>query len=331
MVEGRDSAPIRKSSVPCDTVHVDHLGPFAKSMKGNSYVLMVVDAFTKFTVARATRTLRSTEAVEKLQEIFGEYGYPRRLISDRGLAFTSKTFAEFLARRGVKHVLNAIATPRANGQVERQNRTLVEALGASTECESRWDEKVSDVVWGMNRCVNASTGFSPAQLMFSHQSGVNADLSGGMQEKEMAEKGESLVDIQAAVSDRRAKASENLTKASAAMKARYDKRRKVATSYKVGDLVLWRNAPTCSGDSGVNRKLLSKYGGPYRVARVLGNDRYRIASVKGLRGYKSFEATVAADALRRYHSSGTGLEGDAEESDDGAAVDRQDLIDLLEG
>ena len=124
--------PLAKPSIPFDTVHVDHLGPFAKSTRGNSYILMVVDGFTKSTVARATRSLRSSEAVEKLREIFGEFGYPRRLISDRGLAFTSKAFAEFLVGRGVKHVHNAVATPRANGQVERQNRTIIEAIGAST-------------------------------------------------------------------------------------------------------------------------------------------------------------------------------------------------------
>ena len=63
-------------SAPFDPVHVDHLGPFARSVRGNSYVLMLVDGFTKFTVARATITLRLSE----LGEAFCEFGYPRRLI-----------------------------------------------------------------------------------------------------------------------------------------------------------------------------------------------------------------------------------------------------------
>ena len=99
-----------------------------------------------------------------------------------------------------------------NGQVERQNRTIISAIGASTECESWWDEKLSEIVWGMNHCVNASTGFSPAQLMFSHSSGVVVDLSGGAQESVMVEGGESFQDIQQAVQARREKAAENLTK-----------------------------------------------------------------------------------------------------------------------
>ena len=74
--------PIEKVAIPFHTVHIDHVGPFCRSTKGNQYVLMVVDAFTKYTLAKPTRTLRSSEAIQKLREVFGEFGYPRRIISD---------------------------------------------------------------------------------------------------------------------------------------------------------------------------------------------------------------------------------------------------------
>lgn len=158
-----------------------------------------------------------------------------------------------------------------------------------------------------------------------------ADLSGGVQEVNMAEEGETFEDIQQAVLRRRDKAAENLTKAEKAMKARYDRGRKVANQYQVGDLVLWREANTCSGEKGVNRKLLNKYGGPYRVSKVLGNDRYQLSAVKGMRGYRNFSATVAVDSLRRYHSTVPGEEaGEPGDNGDEAVTDRQDLIDLLE-
>ena len=71
----------------------------------------------------------------------------------------------------------------------RQNRTMVSAIGASTECESRWDEKLSEIVWGINHCVSASTGYSPA---LSHGSGVVEDLLGDAQESVMVEGGGDL-------------------------------------------------------------------------------------------------------------------------------------------
>lgn len=39
---------------------------------------MVIDAFTKFIIAKPTRTLSSVETIEHLRWIFGEFGYPRR-------------------------------------------------------------------------------------------------------------------------------------------------------------------------------------------------------------------------------------------------------------
>ena len=49
--------------------------------------------------------------------------------------------------------------------------------------------------------------------------------------------------------------------------------------------------------------MINKYDGPYRVAKLLGHDRYLITAVKGVRGYKAFKAAVAVDSLRRYCST----------------------------
>lgn len=54
-----------------------------------------------------------------------------------------------------------------------------------------------------------------------------------------------------------------------------------------------------SDEKGVNRKLVNKYNGPYKVLKALGNDRYKIGTVKGVRGYKNFMAVASADSLRR--------------------------------
>lgn len=209
----------------------------------------------------------------------------------------------------MKHVLNAIATPRANGQVERQNRTILDALATSAGDELSWDDGLPEIIWGMNNTVNASTGMSPSQLMFTHSKGALADLSRGVRETNKPVGEASFTSDQEHLIGRRKRAKANLDRAGEAMRAQYDKRRKVATQYQVNDLVLWRNASTVVSGRGVNRKLTNKYDGPYRISRVMGNDRYVIVSLKGMRGYKRFSATVAADSLRRYVSSARGEAG----------------------
>lgn len=110
------------------------------------------------------------------------------------------------------------------------------------------------------------------------------------------------------------------------MKQNFDKKRKPSKLYSKGDLVLWQQAPTSSAAK-VNTKLDDIYSGPYIIAKVLGNDRYKIRSVKGLRGYKAFTGLVAADSLRPYRST-VPVSDSASSSDE--QLETEDLIDLLE-
>lgn len=35
---------------PFETVHIDHYGPFKKEKNGYKYILVIIDAFTKFVI-----------------------------------------------------------------------------------------------------------------------------------------------------------------------------------------------------------------------------------------------------------------------------------------
>ena len=57
--------PIDKPDHPLHTWHIDHLGPYTKS-SGYSYILMVVDSYSKYLFAHPTKTLKSMEAINIL-------------------------------------------------------------------------------------------------------------------------------------------------------------------------------------------------------------------------------------------------------------------------
>lgn len=96
------------------------------------------------------------------------FGAPARLVTDRWSCFTSAKFKEFIGKVNIRHVLNAVATPRANSQVERFNRTVLDALSTRThgKNENTWDEYVGDIQLGINTTVNKTTGKSPSELLF---------------------------------------------------------------------------------------------------------------------------------------------------------------------
>ncbi|KAJ3645515.1 hypothetical protein Zmor_023165 [Zophobas morio] len=76
--------------------------------------------------------------------MINNFGVPRRIISDRGeTILLVSMFMEYCKTLNIKHVLNATATPRANGQVERYNRTILASLASSMEDEQKMGTKPS--------------------------------------------------------------------------------------------------------------------------------------------------------------------------------------------
>jgi hypothetical protein len=116
--------PIPKVEQPFHTLHLDHLGPFCRTANDNVYVLVTVDAFTKFTWLEAVKDTSTKPIIQCLKLLMKFYGNPNRIITDRGKGFTSKEMSNFTKSENIKHVLNAIASPRSNGQVERFNSTI---------------------------------------------------------------------------------------------------------------------------------------------------------------------------------------------------------------
>jgi len=109
---------------PLETLHADQFGPLQATENKVKHVLVIVDAFTRSTWIYATKSTGTSEVTRRLREIFDVFGTPTNLVTDRGTAFTSNEFAEFIKTHGIKHRKVAVAAPWANGTIERVNRFL---------------------------------------------------------------------------------------------------------------------------------------------------------------------------------------------------------------
>ncbi|XP_039969746.1 uncharacterized protein LOC120781576 [Bactrocera tryoni] len=133
--------------IPFTTIHINRLGPFPKSSKRNEHVLAIVDSFAKFTILRAAKSTAINHVIPVLLEITSYLGMPERIISDRGTAFTSKAFQKFWNENNVKHILNAVQTPRAN-------RVILSIY----------------IQWSINTIPNKTTGCTPFRLLYGYVS-----------------------------------------------------------------------------------------------------------------------------------------------------------------
>lgn len=152
--------------IPFRTIHLDHVGPFPKSSRGNIHVLGIADEFSKYVQLRAVKSTKTLPVIMMLRDMSTTFGFPLRIVTDRGTAFTSKAFTEFCKTNNIQHILNAVRTPRANGQIERVNQSLNTFLRTTTNDAKKWDVELTKLQWVINFQINKTTGCCPNDVVF---------------------------------------------------------------------------------------------------------------------------------------------------------------------
>lgn len=95
------------------------------------------------------------------------FGNPRRIISDRGTAFTSGEFKSYCTEERIEHVTITTGMSRSNGQVERINRILIPVLTKlAAPHPGEWFKYLDRCQRFLNATFSRSTGMSPFEIIF---------------------------------------------------------------------------------------------------------------------------------------------------------------------
>ncbi|CAB4020287.1 PREDICTED: uncharacterized protein K02A2.6-like, partial [Paramuricea clavata] len=110
---------------PMHPILVDYAGPFMGKM-----FLLIIDAHSKWLDIHMTNSsnAETTVVASQLRMTFASQGLPEMVVSDKGPAFVSKEFEEFLRKNEVRHVTSAPYHPCSNGLVERTVQTFKQAM-----------------------------------------------------------------------------------------------------------------------------------------------------------------------------------------------------------
>lgn len=267
----KQHAPMRTSQTvrPFQRVAADIL-ELPITSKGNRYVLVVEDYFTKFVNLYAIPNQTATTVAECLFECYVlEHGVMETLHTDMGRQFESDVVRHLCKMLGVKKTHTTPYNPKSDGMVERFNRTLVDQLAKMLlSCEGEWDSFLQQVAFAYNTSVHSSTGFTPYFLTHGREARTPVDVMLGplMQSNSM---GRSTEDFASSLLRRLdvafSRTVDNNTVASQRQKTFYDTKLR-HEPYEVGDLV-WLNDPTQSC-----RKWAPHWKGPYLVQRRMDRD-----------------------------------------------------------
>ena len=156
---------------PMEKVHLDFLGPLPRTEAGNEYILMMVDSFTKWVecVPLPSQTAEMT-ARAAINEFFVRFGYPFEIFTDQGRNFESELFQKVCELLQIHKSRTTPYRPSGNGQVERYNRTLMDAVRCFVDNQVKtWDKHFGLLAGAMRSAVNRHTGYTPNKLMLGRE------------------------------------------------------------------------------------------------------------------------------------------------------------------
>ena len=120
-----------RATRPCEIIHADLIGPITPKTyhTQNSYILCVIDDFTRFLFVFVLKTKNETivcmkEALKTLQAQFPSPGQFNTLRCDGGTEFVNGEMESLLGTYGISCEPAEPYTHEHNGTVERLNRTL---------------------------------------------------------------------------------------------------------------------------------------------------------------------------------------------------------------
>ena len=76
---------------------------------------------------------------------------------------------EYLDEMGIKHRLTTPLWPRANGEVERQNRSLLKAMRVAHAEGRDWRLELNKFLLAYHSTPHTTTGRSPAELLYGRK------------------------------------------------------------------------------------------------------------------------------------------------------------------
>ena len=125
--------------------NMDYEGPFPEDEYGNTYVLTIIDTFSRAVGLYAVPNLEARHASQILVRHIGIFGCPSQIVSDRGTHFTADIIRELMVLVGTNHVLTLAASKQENAAVENANKRSQEYL-RSMLFDNRILKRWSDVL-----------------------------------------------------------------------------------------------------------------------------------------------------------------------------------------
>ena len=277
--------PLPIISTPFEKIAMDIVGPLPQSRSGHRYILVICDYSTRYPEAIPLRNIDAEQIAEELIKVFAQVGIPEEILTDQGSNFTSKLLSELYRLLKIQAVRTSPYHPQSDGLVEHFNQTLKMMLRKLVTKEGKdWDKLLPYVLFAYREVPQASTGFSPFELIYgckvrgpmavlreAWESGKSQDASVVAHVVQIREQLQQMTDL----------VEQNMEKAQANQKK-------------------WLpEVASLSQETTSTSKLLAQWQGPYEVVKPIGEVDYMI----NMHDRRNKRQVFHVNMLKQFHSS----------------------------
>ena len=155
---------------PFQVWQIDLFGPLSPSGQGLTYVLTCIDMLSRYLVTIPLANKDTISVASALTQVFNKYGVCQTLISDMGSENISKCMKEVCRQLHIQQEFTPSFVHSCLGMCERSHKTLAERLTpyVNSKCNN-WIEVLPSITFSFNQSVNATTGYSPHEIVFEQR------------------------------------------------------------------------------------------------------------------------------------------------------------------
>uniref|UniRef100_A0A9J7Z6B4 Gypsy retrotransposon integrase-like protein 1 n=1 Tax=Cyprinus carpio carpio TaxID=630221 RepID=A0A9J7Z6B4_CYPCA len=264
--------PLPIIEVPFERIEIYIVGPLPKSARGHEHILVIVDYATRYPEAVPLRKATAKSIAQELFLLASRVGLPSEILTDQGTPFMSRLMAVLCRLLRVKRLRTTVYHPQTDGLVERFNQTLKQMLRrVAAEDKRDWDLMIPYVLFGIREVPQASTGFTPFELLFGRQPRGLLDVAREAWEQQPAPH-RTIVEHVRHMRERIDRVMplvrEHLTRAQQAQQRHYN-RAAQPREFQPGDRVMVLVPSSAC-------KFLASWKGPYSVVERVGPVTYRL-------------------------------------------------------
>lgn len=257
---------------PFRIIASDLVGPLPMSKKGNRFLIVAIDLFSKFTILKAVKTATAQNVTDFIKnDVILKFACPEILVCDNGGQYKSALFRSLLESKEIRLWLTAVYFAQGNN-TECVNKTIGTALKAFIlqDYEHReWDRNIHGIENAINSAYHTSTKETPYFIAFGKKMPQHA-----REYRELIDANSEMPRCEENFKAMREKIQLRLNEAREKSKKQYNLRTR-PVEYKVGETVYRENTQLSDAAKYFSKKLTPRFVKSTIIERT-GTNTYKL-------------------------------------------------------